>query len=1146
LYNSCMMPLPQNYNFKLPNELVQEFIESLHSRGALPSDADQKLNRLTIEVMRLADAIQQGAAVGHEEAMQHLMSRLRYVEELSQDPSFRRQADISRIFYRRILELEAKLVNSRDEGSEHETMRDVKHIAKWFRQSLKHAIPDAPGAEEEYLAPEGALAADELAAALHQAMVRGRQVLGPSQAELDLEGELGSKWKNLLVMSYLQDFLKTPEFSIPRPVGISSSKIERFLGPQILHLWDELQELYHQRDASQPFLERPDVQRKIAAVQQAIQEAFNRAGTDPYTYAQLGTSKELEEMVTKLRETGDYAMVRSTGAEDTTVAANAGGNLSVPYVPANRAEIMQAVGAVVASYFSIDSLKNRLDAGQNPFAERLQLAVLLQQLIGEPVLDVGAQNAVEDIPSSFVCFSSEPLWVGNEQFRIMRIDATFGHGEGVVGTQGIPTDSWLILHSATHPHRLYVIPDIKKKNERLAPVRSAPGEKPELKKVPNPRELRKRPALSPAQLRTIFANAVIMEARFGDKATDFEGICRKDGTFVVQGRPVNRPKPEASYFDITESPQGAVRNSLQASPLVPGRSDVIEVTDSKQVVVAETLEQALKLYDARKGHRAVIVSRPSPLLSHAVVNFSYLGVPCLLTRDKEAVSKLLANVGPKASLQVCTQTATMHLWDRAYDPQTCRKEGYGKHPARVSLSPLSHSLHLEKANETPDEISNSLLRIRSAKTPQEALTAIRELESHPLVAQIFSEQRRQEAALQAYPEAPQKAREINQALREYSAAVTRAFREAKAAYSKPEVDRLQRLFHVEVLEALLTERIEDAGAIGRCSLMQVEPMSRAITTLIDYQQRLPRPAQFADLLLDATRIPNPDPAIFEEWREFLLNLETEASQGKITPTEVSQLKAMMKRMRKSGALPFWFMFYFKPKGGLLSRCCGSDQTKATSRSLLTQFVQDAPLLDELHAKRQQIKQIGERMDRFTHPESFEEAWTELQEVVASWSSPAFLRRIKQASPLTKSMAYQTLAQVVTTLDTAVKTLKVSSEFSNPAEHTRLFKRMLVPYHQLMAAWALNMIPRGALPTHPAWNIAGYVDQVERLLERMPDDDPQMLLASPSFSVNASVLGAGTAFERHYPQTLEDVLTLEHKNCLSSFRCSICAHFRVTR
>jgi hypothetical protein len=55
---------------------------------------------------------------------------------------------------------------------------------------------------------------------------------------------------------------------------------------------------------------------------------------------------------------------------------------------------------------------------------------------------MGGEKDPANIPVSAVLFSNEPLYIGNEEFRMMRLSATRGHGEGVVGNQGIATDTF--------------------------------------------------------------------------------------------------------------------------------------------------------------------------------------------------------------------------------------------------------------------------------------------------------------------------------------------------------------------------------------------------------------------------------------------------------------------------------------------------------------------------------------------------------------------------------------------------------------------------------------------------------------------------------------------------------------------------------
>lgn len=106
-------------------------------------------------------------------------------------------------------------------------------------------------------------------------------------------------------------------------------------------------------------------------------------------------------------------MVRSTGgSEDTRETANAGGNASPCYVSPLPKDLAKALGEVVRSYFSYASLKNRINAKLNPFEAELQLAVTVQELIGEPI---GGSANPNEIPTSLVLFSSEPVYVGGEK-----------------------------------------------------------------------------------------------------------------------------------------------------------------------------------------------------------------------------------------------------------------------------------------------------------------------------------------------------------------------------------------------------------------------------------------------------------------------------------------------------------------------------------------------------------------------------------------------------------------------------------------------------------------------------------------------------------------------------------------------------------
>ncbi|RYF09112.1 MAG: hypothetical protein EOO40_07490, partial [Deltaproteobacteria bacterium] len=113
-------------------------------------------------------------------------------------------------------------------------------------------------------------------------------------------------------------------------------------------------------------------------------------------------------------------MVRSTGKEDSEALPNAGGNESVANVEPSAPAVAEAIGRVVASYFSERSYAQRLLAGDDVHAPPF-MPVLLQVMVGE--------TASGHIPSSGVMFTKEPE---GPTPHVTQIQSTLGHNEAVV------------------------------------------------------------------------------------------------------------------------------------------------------------------------------------------------------------------------------------------------------------------------------------------------------------------------------------------------------------------------------------------------------------------------------------------------------------------------------------------------------------------------------------------------------------------------------------------------------------------------------------------------------------------------------------------------------------------------------------------
>ncbi|HSX37255.1 MAG TPA: PEP/pyruvate-binding domain-containing protein [Chlamydiales bacterium] len=930
---------------------------------------------------------------------------------------------------------------------------------------------------------------------LQDAMAAARPCVLPNAGELV---KYGNKHLNLIKMAHLTDAVEVEGLNIPIPHGISTGEIMSFLernAPIVFQKWEELARLEKDYTDSRPFLEDQRVKALLEEIQNEIQHAFSR----PDAFDELHLTYGFREWIFDLENKGSFLMARSTGAEDSKNTANAGGNLSKAYIPANSSgEITKGIGEVVSSYFGPSSLRNRMNAGLNPFEEPLSLAVTLQELIGEPV---GGAEDLAKIPISFVLFTTEPLYVGNEKFRAMRLSATYGHGESVVGNTGVGTDSVLILHSEADPSKLYFLYDNRLKAERLAPIQA--GEEVKLTKIPNPEELQQAPALSQKQLMRIFKSGIVMEALFDAEPTDIEGVVVGNEVHFVQARPIIRKPALPTYLDVQNGQ--AMAATIQASPLVSGRASVIQIENADEILIADTLEEAERRYNA---HKLVVVAHEEPENSHPVVNFSSLGVSCLVA-DVSKVRELAGRIDAAHPIAVCMQTGTLHLWDRETgNLEDAIKTGFAVHPAKIADSlPIAESLVQHRGIlEVPKDL---LTRIRSG---EDGLEALEELEKHPQLLYLRMKGR-QSLPKEANPEI----RKRHEVVALLDQKITQAIVEMRGALVRHPEDRLRRLLHAKILETLIFSAPSSA-TLGIYSLKDVKPLCDDISTLVEYQKQFSFPSHCSDILL----LGQENPVAFKEWRGFLAKLEPLIEEGAITQKELQKFKEMVSVLKEVDAFSFWLSFFPKFNGAPLEQFAAIlHQMTENDQAKIGEAI-------ELHRK---LTVLQGSIDRFADPNQFARSFEDYQ------SLPLLsLENIQDLSPITRSIVSRCLEEKVAFLDTAAKTVKMSGRYTL-SEKIDVFRKLLSLYYTTMRELAEKIVPQGAIPMNAAWTIRNYLDEIHRLMNRMTEEDAALLQPSRGFSVSAAMLGSGTAFERHFPETLEDVLTLLHQNsiaCLNAF------------
>lgn len=941
-------------------------------------------------------------------------------------------------------------------------------------------------------------------------------------AKRDDLDRFGNKHKNLILQAQLAESLQIPKLQVAVPRGISSDAIIHLLethAPQVFESWQQLNALFT-ANPEKTFLQKLEVQELLQKIDKQLADVFAKAGQDEQLFSELVTP-EIRKWLQDLKAKGDYLMVRSTGDEDSRQLANAGGNVSRAYVLPTPEAFTQALGDVVRSYFGTPSLQNRINNEANPFAQKLKLAVTAQQLIGEPL---GGATNPNDIPISMVLFTSEPLYVGDEKFRVMRISASYGHGEGVVGNLGIASDTALLLVSEVHPDQLYILYDNATKPTRLAPIETPEGVK--LGKVLNPSELQERRVLSPELLVRLYHWGVVGEKFFDDYPTDMEIVVKNETIYPVQARPVNRPTMLPTYLDFTKIatlPLSPIQQKMTGEMVVSGKASVLNLTSPDQILYATTLEEAQASF-VKDKHQLVLVSQPEPANSHPVVNFSSLGIPCLYIKDAAALEEMRASASQDTPLVVCMQRATINRWDaKRADPQEFIAKGFTVHPAKIAVS-LNINFSVDRTAAKP-ELKNLLLTIREASTPQAALKALKTLRSQPILKDIKVQRRDLQNRLKELPFKPKQVKEAIHSLKEIEQKVTQSMDELEQVLhtAQPE-DRLRALFHAKTLEYLLDEYVH-----------RVDPLYQNSVEQIEYQKQLPHRAHLAELLFVGQKAFEPN--FSTAWSHFLLKLEPLIKNGKISPSEVHQFKETLVTLDKAGILSTATAFFFPNLW---------TQPQSLVESLAAYFSQPERILKEInalmppedHAMVQQMEQAWQKLkeafqelpQRFTDVKAYDQAFSDLQDLTKAFHSQV-LNFQQISSPIVRLLVLQNMYQLVDLHDHSIKALKMSPQYDDETKMLH-FQSMVKAFFTTFEDWTRHLVDQSQIPLHSEWSVDKYLENFKLYFDH-PFILLESLLPSTSFNVAAATLGAQTAFNRHLPGSWEDLFTLVHQNLVAA-------------
>lgn len=929
----------------------------------------------------------------------------------------------------------------------------------------------------------------------------------------------GNKHHNLVkLQSIVSDI---PEVIIPEFIGISSQRIEVFLRKHEPSIFDDYEYVTFMLDTSNgvPISFKEKIKNKlffkkysgesleviIARIERNIERCFD--------YYSFEFNKQEKELFKKMEKQNQFCMVRSTGVEDSQTVANAGGNISVSYVQPVTKKIKKAMGQVVASYFGLQSLKNRLQAGERLSATPLCIPVLIQTLVDESSGGTG-QAA---IPVSGVAFTTKQS-LSNSHFTVTEINASFGHGEGIVANR-VAADRYYITSSRAHQGQIAIYPVIAYKTHRLIPNQHGTL-------VPCKNNNALVSCLSEEQLTRLYAVLKKIELAYG-QPMDVEFVVCGSVIYIVQARPAMRCTQEPSYCICSTMTQNILSPYLSGNTIVSAGSQVLVITDPKEVVVARTLDEAEQYATART--KIVFIQSWASPLSHAAVNFTAHAVACLQMQDVAQLQQVLSQITEQTPLVVDIQQKVICIYDLQKGPiQSHIAKGWLEHPIDRMLSVQTESPSILSAQLNPLPIDGTLIKLleqlKQANTKDSRLTALDALYKRIESFEMLIESRMHHAALVC-------SEKIKQAYAIFKNMCNSVIAELRASIQQ-NADQFEILFYEKMIEALLFQA-QDA--------QQISDAYTAAYFLNDLFKN--------QMLLNALKKPNntialsvlqyisacPNKELSVAYQDWLQALQAYVGTDPIEyTTDREHLVNILYQLNECEALPIWFATEFYE-----AIHSAEYKTPHGARLVLAQLVQPYNQTEQFYIEQllkinSSIKRIqNQKKQTFNSSAEVMSVWHEIKhELIVPLTEPSFMTRLASVPLCVRLNAYGIMHELIDVIDTTIKMTKTSSALSWQ-ERIHLFKEMLPDFLHVCKTWLKQVMPEDALIYHHKWDRSAYLDRLETLCKNIlyTSNDPSMFKRSNTFAVNAAVLGSSTAFERHYPQTAEDIFMLIHQNSL---------------
>ncbi|MBD3231951.1 hypothetical protein GF322_04830 [Candidatus Dependentiae bacterium] len=803
------------------------------------------------------------------------------------------------------------------------------------------------------------------------------------------------------------------------------------------------------------------------------------------------SSKKIKLFLNTANENNWKIMVRSTGKEDNDDLSNAGGNFSQSNVNPNSNDIEKAILNVISSYLSSKSLVQRQKSGEQneSLFQKPSIPILLQRMIGEKL---GGADKVADIPVSCVIYTQEPY--ANTP-GITMIQASFGHNEGVVDNK-VAIDTFYVGPN----NQINKI--LKTKDKRIVPIyyKGKYG----LGYKSNSSEIKNSPSLDNKAILAIKKVADAIHNLYG-KVMDIELIYKPSSKtiYLVQARPLIIEKKLAPEY-IQDVQNISNEKIIKSSTIIPADCKVKTITACKQIIIADTLENALKQFNKPEFDAnsvdVIVVEGQAEATSHAAAIFRGAGKAVLVTKGIEKLRQVINK--ENFCLWIDLQRGLIVESD-----SLSIKKGFYKHPIPGKFTiPCDYisqqSLHstdvCDYYNNLSIENLIDLLRDDHNSNIQEQIMQSILLRIGKKILEVENDKK------------------VFQELKNKMKNIYNSILNIKEQIVDHNLILLQKLYLINILQAILFQEkdnlnVDDYSFVELCRDYEDKKKFIAEKQNIINQQ-----------LMD-------DERLFEIAYQgyqvaFTKNLENKWIKFiQKNTNNRKQLLKLIELINKFAIFPTFINLYFN-----------QNQDEANFLTNIFKELKSESILKEVYDKKIELDLY--ELSVWEKPQNFEFQLNKLQNNFVNFFKSPNLKNIflNKNDQLLKIITLVVMEKLIDVFDRSIKTLKGSNEYSDYIQKVINFKRMLKVYFELQKI-TLLFVPNGAIKYceegSETYTKEKYFEILEDILNNKVSDSIDQLNPSLSFSVVNSVLGSATNISLNLPQTAEDIFTLIHQNLL---------------